>query len=50
MQTTALKDLTTPGMAQLGLLFEVIADIRRLDRPGVNDAAFRSGVRSAKRA
>ena len=47
MQTTALKDLTTPGMAQLGLLFEVIADIRRLDRPGVNDAAFRSGVRSA---
>lgn len=48
MQTTAaLKDLTTPGMAQLGLLFEVIADIRRLDRPGTNDAAFRSGVRSA---
>jgi len=34
-------------MAQLGLLFEVIADIRRLDRLGTNDAAFRSGVRSA---
>src|SRR5208282_109167 len=47
MQGSALKDLTTPGLAQLGLLFEVIADIRRLDRPGTNDAAFRSGVRSA---
>ena len=47
MQTTALRDLTTPGMAQLGLFFEVIADIRLLDRPGTNDAAFRSGVRSA---
>ena len=47
MQSSALKDLTTPGIAQLGLLFEVIADIRRLDRPGTNDASFRSGVRSA---
>jgi hypothetical protein len=47
MQTTTLKDLTTPGLAQLGLLFEVIADIRRLDRPGTSDAAFRSAVRSA---
>jgi len=47
MQTSTLKDLTTPGMAQLGLFFGVIADIRRLDRPGTNDAAFRSGVRSA---
>ena len=47
MQTTALKDLTTPGLAQLGLLFEVIADIRRLDRPGTNNASFRSAVRSA---
>jgi hypothetical protein len=45
MQTTVLKDLTTPDMAQLGLLYEVIADIRRLDRPGTNDEAFRSGVR-----
>ena len=47
MQTTALQDLTTPGLAQLGLLYEVLADIRRLDRPGTNDAAFRSGARSA---
>ena len=47
MHSIALKDLTTPGMAQLGLFFEVIADIRRLDRVGTNDAAFRSGVRSA---
>jgi len=47
MQSSALKDLITPGMAQIGLFFEVIADIRRLDRPGTNDAAFRSGVRSA---
>jgi hypothetical protein len=47
MLSSALKDLTTPGMAQLGLLFEVVADIRRLDRPGTSDAAFRSGVRSA---
>ncbi len=47
MQTATLKDLSTPGLAQLGLLFEVLTDIRRLDRPGTNDAAFRSGVRSA---
>ena len=47
MQTATLKDLTTPGLAQLGLLFEVIADIRRLDRPGTNNEAFRSAVRSA---
>lgn len=47
METSALRDLTTPGLAQLGLLFEVISDIRRVDRPGTNDAAFRSAVRSA---
>lgn len=34
-------------MAYQGLLYEVIADIRLLDRPGANDAAFRSGVRKA---
>ncbi|MFZ0227617.1 MAG: hypothetical protein WAL41_11860 [Mycobacterium sp.] len=34
-------------MAQLGLLYEVISDIRRLDRCGTNDASFRWGVRSA---
>ena len=47
MQTTTLRDLTTPGMAQLGLFWEVIADIRRLDRPGTNNESFRWGVRSA---
>ena len=47
MQTTTLKDLTTPGLAQLGLLYEVISDIRRLDRCGTNNEAFRWGVRSA---
>jgi hypothetical protein len=47
MPSTVLKDLTTPGMAQLGLFYEVIADIKRLDRPGTNNVAFRSGVRSA---
>ena len=47
MQTTALKDLTTPGLAQLGLFWEVIADIKRADRPGTSNEAFRSAVRSA---
>lgn len=47
MQSSALRDLTTPDMAYLGLLHEVIADIRYLDRPGTSDEAFRSGVRHA---
>ena len=47
MQTTTLKDLATPGLARLGLFSEVIADIRHLDRLGINDASFRSSVRSA---
>lgn len=48
MHATALKSLTTPGMAYQGLLYEVIADIRALDCRGeLPDAAFRSGVRQA---
>jgi len=43
----ALDALATPDLAHLGLLAEVIADIRTLDRDGLPDAAFRSGVRSA---
>lgn len=47
MQTSVLKSLTTPDIAYLGLLYEVIADIRRLDQPATCDEAFRSGVRHA---
>jgi len=39
--------LATPDLVHLSLLFEVIADIRQLDRPALPDAAFRSGVRHA---
>jgi hypothetical protein len=43
----ALSALVTPDLAQLGLLYEVISDIRYLDQPGLPDAAYRSGVRHA---
>jgi hypothetical protein len=43
----ALKALATPDLVHLGLLHEVIADIRYLDQPGLPDAAYRSGVRHA---
>lgn len=43
-----LNALATPDLASLGLLYEVISDIRSLDATaGLPDAAFRSGVRQA---
>lgn len=43
----ALNALATPDLTHLGLLAEVIADIRRLDASAGEDEAFRSGVRQA---
>jgi hypothetical protein len=43
----ALDALVTPDLAHLGLLAEVVADIRQLDGTAANDAAFRSGARQA---
>jgi len=42
-----LNALNTPDLTHLGLLAEVIADIRQLDRDGLPDAAFRSAVLGA---
>lgn len=44
MRSSALTAPAPPDVTWLGLLHEVVADIRRLDSPGTNDAAFRSGT------